>query len=230
MSEQIQPIYDKTIKCPICSSTYKTKKIRSRFIRTEKIDPDFFTHYKDRELNPSLYEVNVCPKCGYAFADTFSTSFSASAIENIKAKITANWKERDFSDKRTVKDAVETYKLAIVSGTIKREKSIVLAGVCLRLAWLYRILEEEEQEKRFIRLSLESYKNSYVETDFIGTQMTEMRLLYLIGELSRQSGERDEAVKYFSKVINHKNRSVETKLVEMAREQWYVIRENDKNI
>lgn len=228
MSEELKPLYDKKVKCPICSANYTTKKMRSRFIRVEKIDSDFFTHYKDKELNPIFYEVSVCPKCGYAFADTFSTSFPPNAIELIKSQITANWKERDLSEERTLEQAVDVYKLAILSGSLKQEKSVVMAGLCLRLSWLYRMLEEPVQEMRFMKLSLEKYKNSYIESDYIGTQLSEMRLIYLIGELSRRIGDRDEAVKNFSKVVNHKNRSFETKLVEMARDQWYVIREAEK--
>lgn len=228
MSEELKPLYDKEVKCPICLFTNTTKKIRSRFIRVEKTETDFLTHYQDKNLNPIFYEVNVCSKCGYAFADTFSNSFSVSTLERIKTQITANWKERDFSNERSIGLAVEAYKLSIISGSLKQEKSIVLAGICLRLAWLYRLQNDDEQEKRFMNLAHEKYKASYIEADYIGTQMTEMRLLYLTGELSRRLGLRDESVKYFSKVINHKNRSTETKLVEMAREQWYLIREDDK--
>lgn len=228
MSEELQPLYDKKIACPVCTQAYNTKKIRSRFIRIEKVEDDFFTHYKDKLLNPIFYEIYVCPKCGYSFADTFSKSISSAALDNIKRQISDNWKERDYSGERTIEQAVEVYKLALLSGSLKKEKSIVVAGLCLRLAWLYRMLEKEDQEIRFLALALENYVSSYIESDYVGTQMTEMRLLYLIGELSRRTGKRNEAVKYFSKVIGHKNRSVETKLVEMAREQWYLVRESDK--
>ena len=228
MSEDLKPLYDKKVKCPICSGSFSTKKVRSRFLRTEKIESDFFTVYKDQGLNPMLYEVNVCPKCGYAFADNFSEKISANAIQRIKDQISSNWKERHFGDERTLPQAIETFKLALLSGSLKQEKSIVLAGLCLRLSWLYRMTNDTEQEQRFMELSLEKYKQSYMETDYIGTQMTEMRILYLIGELSRRLGLRNDAVKYFSKVIEHKNRSLETKLVDMAREQWYLIREKDQ--
>lgn len=229
MSEELKPLYDKKVKCPICSFMNTTKKIRSRFIRVKKIESDFLTHYQDKDLNPIFYEVTVCSKCGYAFADTFTNSFSASALERIKNQITANWKGRDFSNERSIELAVEAYKLALMSGALKQEKSIVLAGICLRLAWLYRLLDDDnKQEERFMKIAYEKYQDSYIESDYIGTQMTEMRLLYLTGELSRRLGLRAESVKYFSKVINHKNRSTETKLVEMARDQWYLIREDDK--
>lgn len=225
MSEQLKPLYDKKVDCPICSFAYFTKKIRSRFIKVDKIESDFFTHYKDKELNPIFYEVSVCSNCGYASSDTFSTYFPNNAISLIKTQITANWKGRDFSGVRTIDQAIEVIKLGILSGSLKQEKSIVMAGLCLRLSWLYRLLEDPVQEIRFMRLSLEQYKTSYLQSEYVGTQLTEMRLIYLIGELSRRLGDWDEAVKNFSKVVNHKNRVLETKLVEMAREQWYLVRE-----
>lgn len=230
MSEELMPLYDKKFKCPVCSNSFTTKKLRSRFIRVDKIDNDFFTYFTDQKLNPIFYEVNVCPICGYAFADTFSHSFSTQALQLIKTQISANWKKRDFSDERTIEQAIESFKLAILSSSLKQEKNIVVAGLCLRLAWLLRIVQDVEQEKRFLQLALEKYKQSYMEIDFYETQMTEMRVLYLIGELSRQLGYRSDAVTYFSKVISHKNRAFETKLVEMAREQWFLIREEDKKI
>ncbi len=228
MSEELEPLYDKKVKCPICASEYTTKKIRSRFIKVEKIEPDFFTHYKDQALNPMLYEINVCPKCGYSYADSFSSTFPHGSKDLIKAQITSNWSEQDYSGKRQIKQAISTYKLAILSGALKEEKSVVMAGLCIRLAWLYRTIGNPEEEIRFVKLALEKYKRSYMEADYIGTQLSEIRLLYVIGELCRQIGDGVEAIKNFSKVIHHKNRSSEVKLIEMAREQWYLIRDGDK--
>jgi uncharacterized protein len=228
LSEELKPLYDKKVQCPICAFLYSTKKVRSRFIRVEKIESDFFTVYKNEGVNPLFYEINVCPNCGYSFSDTYTNTFSANAIAAIKNQITAKWRSRDYSDERSIEQAIETYKLALLSGSLKQEKNINLAGICLRLSWLYRLQNDIVQEKRFMKVSLEKYKSSYIEANYMQTQMTEMRLLYLIGELSRRLGLREEAVKYFSRVIKHPNRLYESKLVEMAREQWYVIREQDK--
>ena len=226
MLQEIQPLYDKTIECPVCGKSYTSKKLRSRFLRIEMVDSDFFTKYKDAALNPLYYEVSVCPHCGFAIVETFSKKLSVAAKSNFETKVSANWKnERDFSNVRTVKESIEAFKLAIISGTVIEEKNIVLAGVCLRLAWLYRIEENAEQENRFIQFALEKYIKAYELGEFVGTQMTEMRLLYLIGELYRRLNNRDGAIKYFSKVISHKNKSIETKLVEMAREQWYLTKQ-----
>ncbi len=39
---------------------------------------------------------------------------------------------------RDIDEAIETYKLAYLSAMFKKEKSLTLAGLTLRIAWLYR--------------------------------------------------------------------------------------------
>lgn len=227
MHETVKPIYDKQITCPLCSVFYTTKRIRTRFVRVQEIESDFFTHYKDPSLNPIFYEVCVCSQCGYAFTDAFTNHFSDETMKKIKQTIVASWKPKDYSGVRSIDDAIKTQMLALVSGTTKDEKSIIVAGICLRIAWLYRMKENTEQENRFLELALNKYNEAYINSEHLNTSMSEMRLLYLIGELNRRLGNRDAAIKNFSLVIQHKNRSLEQKIVEMAREQWYITRDNE---
>lgn len=223
----VGPLYDKEFQCEVCESKFTSKKIRSRFIRSENVHSDFFTEYRG-DVNPYFYEVYVCPFCGYSFTDNFSHHFPPGVKEEIYVQITSNWKSRNYGGERTIEEAIQTYKLALLSARIKKEKNIVLAGLAMRLGWLYRMLNDNEQEARFLRLSLGYYEKAYENSDHIGTQMSDMRLLYLIGELHRRVGDREKAIQYLSRVINHKNKAIEPKIVEMAREQWYLIREENK--
>ena len=43
--------------------------------------------------------------------------------------------------------------------------------------------------------------DSYSEGDYSGTQMSETRVLYMIAELSWKIGDKDEAMRGFSRVI-----------------------------
>ncbi|MBU8908825.1 DUF2225 domain-containing protein [Desertibacillus haloalkaliphilus] len=230
MSEGIEPFYDKEVTCLLCEHKYITKRLRSRFVRVKRIESDFYTEYKDENYIPYFYEISVCPQCGFSCADTFSTTLLPHIEENIVKKLSSQWQPRNYGGLRTVNDAIETHKLALLSGSLKEEKHIVLAGICLRLSWLYRMKKVADQDLRFLRLSLKYYEGAYQDSDFIGTQMTEMKLLYLIGELHRKVGNQSEAVVYFSRVINHKNRSIEKKVVEMAREQWQLMREEKTKV
>lgn len=103
-----------------------------------------------------------------------------------------------------------------------------MAGLYIRLAWLCRSIKNDNQEQRFLKLALKEYSESYMSDDFKGSSISETRIFYLIGELSRRTYQSEQAVKYFSKVIELQSRSTEPKLIEMARERWYEMRYEQK--
>lgn len=216
-------LYDKEIKCLHCQHTFQSKRVRNRFARPVKTDTDFCSYYERDEYNPVLYFINVCPECGFSFSDHTTPYFQLGAHEQIEEKIGEKWVKHDFSSERTKKDAIETYKLAILSATLKGEKHLVLAGLCLRLAWIYRQLKENDLEKRFLQLALEEYKQSFSLGDH--KEVPEISVIYLIGELYRRLDEYHEAIQYFSLAANHETESMYPKYVKMAREQWRITRE-----
>ncbi|MBA2871494.1 hypothetical protein HNQ85_001764 [Anoxybacillus calidus] len=226
--KHLEPLYDRKIKCLVCKNVYTTKKIRSRFIRAIQHDTDFCSYYHPEELNPLFYYVSVCPHCGFSATEEFSTYFPPSTLETIQKKICEPWSGFDYGGQRTFQEAVNTYKLGIYSATLKREKHIAMAGLYMRLAWLYRTYQIIDQEERFMRLALQEYISSYSEEDFIYTHMSEVRLLYLIGELNRRLGNDKEAILYFSKVIAKRKETIERRIAEMAYERWQEIREQQK--
>jgi uncharacterized protein (DUF2225 family) len=218
--ELLEPFYKKKLTCVFCSKPFNTLRVRSRFSIPYKIDSDFCPHYREGNYNPHFYFVNVCPECGFAFTEEFSDRFPKGSKEVINDQITGQWTRRDFGQVRDIQQALEAYKLAILAGTLKKEKNAVLAGLCLRLAWLYRIETNSEQEKRFLGLALNAYEESFVRSDFAGTSMSEVKVLFIIGELSHRLGQLKKAASYFSLVTQHKDAKVERKMVNLAREQW----------
>ena len=95
----------------------------------------------------------------------------------------------------------------------------------MRIAWLYRYKQNEEQEIRFMKLARYEYEESYSTGDYSGTQISEIRILYLVGELSRRIGDNQQAMKYFSSVLEKQKFSVETSIIQMARDRWSDIKE-----
>lgn len=221
----LEPVYDKQYKCIYCQKPFSSKKVRSRFVKISRYDTDFFPLYNSNDSNPLFYHIQICPSCGFSFSDDFSNIFPPGSMEIIHEKVTSQWVPRDFGSKRTIQQAVQANKLAIYCGTLKKEKHIVLAGLYIRTAWLYRSIQNADQEQRFMKLSIKEYENSYYKNDFQGTQISEVKLLYLIGELSRRINDNQMAVQYFSRVIERQKKSVEPKIIDMARERWYEIRE-----
>ncbi|MHB1651552.1 MAG: DUF2225 domain-containing protein [Desulfitobacteriaceae bacterium] len=224
-NEPASGLYSINVTCLSCGNSFKTLKVRSRFATPQTIESDFCAHYKEGGLNPNHYFVNVCIECGFSFTEEFSQEVSQSVKALITKQISAKWEKRDFGKLRDSNQAIESYKLAVYSATLKKEKHAVLGGLCLRLAWAYREQNNHELEERFLHLALKEFEDSYVHSDFAGTSFSEMKVLYLAGELNRRLGQFQQAINYFSKVIEHPNRSQERRLLVLAREQWSIAAE-----
>ncbi|WP_262177527.1 DUF2225 domain-containing protein [Saccharococcus sp. Marseille-Q5394] len=222
---EVSATYAKKIECENCKEKFTTTKIRSRFVRVSKHESDFKPVYSDSNINPILYNVAVCPTCGFAFTDEFSSYFAPGVKEEINQKITSLWSGRSFGDERTIDEAIETYKLAYVSAGVKKEKSLTMAGIMLRIAWLYDDKNDIDSGIRFRKVSRNLYTEAYSAGDHAGTQMSETRVLYLMAELSHQIGDKEEAIRNFSKVIESQRISTDPQIIEMAKERWQEIRE-----
>lgn len=221
---EIIPFYDKKVSCIYCKQNFTTTKILSRFVRVSSHENDFKPVYINPEVNPIFYNVAVCPHCGFSFTDDFSLYFAPGTKEDIAERITSQWNGRSFSAKRGIDEAIETYKLAYLSAMFKKEKVLTLAGITLRIAWLYRDKGAVVEEQRFLTIARNFYNASFSEGDFAGTQMSETRVLYLIAELSWKIKDKDEAIKSFSRVLEGQRKSTEPKIIEMAKERWQEIR------
>ncbi|MFD0696007.1 DUF2225 domain-containing protein [Paenibacillus sp. GCM10027628] len=216
----IEPLYDITVTCTFCTRTYKTKKVRPSFKKASKTDTDFCMHYK--EINPEFYVVRICPTCGYAHTENFSDKWKPSQRDAFQSRIVQNWTMRDYCGERSWDDALLSYKLALLSAQIKEEKSRVVAGLLHHIAWLYREQGDWEQEKRFLAYALDAYVSVY-ETE--GMDLNNARLMYLMGELSRRLSYYNDAVKWFSRVINDR-KIMDAGMIRACREQWVVTRED----
>ncbi|CAM3779058.1 DUF2225 domain-containing protein [Mesobacillus zeae] len=225
---EIEPLYDKKCSCILCGKQYTSKKIRSRFVKTTSIDTDFAPVYADPENNPALYYVYVCPHCGFSSTEEFSPFFPPGTKEELQDKVCSHWRPHDYSSKRNIMTAIQTLKLGAFCASLKKEKHIVTGGLYIRTAWLHRSLGDKTQEHRFLSLACGEYANSYSKGDFKGSQVSETRILYLLGELSHRLGKHQDAVRYFSKVIENQKQSLEPTIVRMAKNRWHEIREDEK--
>ncbi|MEK5381827.1 DUF2225 domain-containing protein [Niallia sp. FSL W8-0635] len=225
---KIEPLFDKQCTCLLCQTKFTTKKLRSRFVKLIKMDTDFFPVYA--EHNPLLYYINVCPACGFSYNDDTIPYFSPESKMSLLEKVSSHWIPHSFGKERSIEDSIKTYKLAAYCASIRKEKHITLAGLYLRIAWHYRLLNNTEQERRFINLALSEYETSYSVGDYQGTQVTELRTIYLIADLSKRTNNLEQATKYYSKVIEQQKRTVETQIVKLAKESWQEIRDSHKSL
>lgn len=221
---EVSPFYEKKIDCIFCKKSFPTTKIRSTFIKVDHTDTDFMPVYSDDQVQAMYYNVYVCEHCGFSFTEDFTKYFAPGISENLKAQVCNKWVPHGFAGERTIFQALEAYKLALLCADIKKERNVTKAGLALRLAWMYRTLKNEGQEKRFIEIARNQYMDSFSNEDYASTQMSGVRVMYMIGELSRRIGDLENATRFFSKVIESQRTGGEPKLVEMAKERWNDIR------
>ena len=222
---ELSPFYEKKIECIHCKKTFPTYKVRSKSVRVNSTASDFQPIYKDANVNALFYNVFVCEHCGFSFTEDFTKYFAPGTPEVIQREITSKWVPHNFNGERTPQKAMEAYKLAYLCARLKKEKNVIVAGLLLRVAWMYRMLDNSTQELRFIKMARDQYVESYSNEDYRSTQMSETRVAYMVAELSRRIDDYQIATRFFSKVIESQRTGGEPKVIEMAKQQWEIIRE-----
>lgn len=221
---KIGELFDKSVTCPSCKQKFTTKKVRVSRLRVRERDTDFLNHYTNDEY-PLKYIVFVCPFCGYAAYENKYLGITENQIKIIKKDISLKWVERDFGGIRSLPEAIETQKLALLQGSILKYNKLELGNICLNIGWLYRIMKNKDEEMRFLTLSRNSFIESYNKESLSGTNMDESKLSYLIGELSRRIGEKEVALTWFNLCLGLASTNMNPSLSKMVREQWRLVRE-----
>lgn len=207
----IHPLtYEKNVTCPYCGEEFATLACKHSRIRIARRDPDTCIYYDDPELFPYVYEVFECPHCGYVFTE-----------RRLKQGLLRNEGERTrlkegYLDRleglpepgklsRTLGDAVVLYKKALLTELAMESPRIVVAGICLRLAFLQRFLADGKEEKRFLRLARDSYREAYENERVEPYGYPPYMVMFLAGELSRQLGEPEETRMWFGRLLGQQN-------------------------
>jgi Uncharacterized protein conserved in bacteria len=215
-------LYNKEIKCPVCSQNFKVTKVKSKGCKVASRDTDFCVHYDG--LNPLYYDIWVCEYCGYASqADKFE-EINSKDSKTILEKITPKWNKRSFAGERNVDMAIEAFKLALLNLQLRKAKPSEFAKICIRLSWLYR-MSKDEKEIDFLKFALKYYSETYEKERFPADKLDENTCLYMIGELNRRVGNYDEAVKWLSRLISSPDARKNPALMETARDQFQLVKD-----
>lgn len=220
-----EALYDKKIKCPICNNGFTSKRLRASAVRVDKRDEDFYTSYKGH--NPMYYEILVCPHCGYSASENSFDSLSTKETTAIKEILSGKIINRSFCGERTVNDALDSFKLALFIAKSREAKNSIIAGLALKIAWIYREMKDEK-EIEFLEHALEYYKQAYDKENLPLGNLDEISVQYLIGELSRRLNKLNDAVFWFNKAVSNPERSSNPRIEKLAREQWITVKEQAK--
>lgn len=211
--------------CPICGEKMQVTKTRSRLIKVKQ-DSDFCVHYKD--FNPYYYDIWVCSNCGYASDEKHFGTLR----EKEKVKISEFLKDRkvkiQYNEVRTREEAINAFKLAIYFADLIEAPSSRMAGLYLKLSWLYRESGEEEKEQEVLKRALEAYDKALTTERFPIGSMTDTMVTYLIGELYRRTGNKEKAVQYLSRVIGDQRSRMEPAIYNLARDLWQDMRKEEE--
>lgn len=210
-------LYDKKVNCPNCKMDFTTKKPFSTRLKVDKIDSDNYKTYKN--INPYLYEINVCPHCGLAFGEQANTKLNE---EKIKRILDYFMNIKDFShytEERTVDDGIRIFKLALYIANLISEPKYVIAGLALKIAWLYRGLENIQMEKKFLEISYQNYKYTYSNEDFERVGYQKHFILYTLADLSRRLDYFEEARRWYGDLFALRN-GVPRHMMNKATDLW----------
>lgn len=219
-------LYDATVTCPVCGTTFKARAVKTSSYRVSKKDSDFFIRYS--LINPYFYDVWLCNSCGFAAMKRDFYKIKSYQCEAIREKIIPKWKGKSYPEIYDVNIAIERYKLALLNACVIEAKSSQKAMICLKIAWMYRLIEDSTNELVFLKQALEGFNDAYFNEDFPLYEMDKFVSMYLLGELSRRVGKDEEAMQWFSKLITAPN--APQKIKEMARDQKDLIKDNEKDI
>jgi uncharacterized protein (DUF2225 family) len=87
---------------------------------------------------------------------------------------------------------------------------------------MYRVKGDTEQEKRFLEFALESYTRVFEREP---GEVSNARLMYLLGELNRRLKNYNVAVKWFARVVNDKS-ILDSGMIRACRDMWAETRQN----
>lgn len=185
-----------------------------------------YVHYKT--VNPYLYGVWVCPKCGYAAMEGKFNSIKKYHHNIITENITSLWNSRNYGEKRNVDEAIQTHKLAIYEGNIINWEKSYIGGLSLRLSWLYRLKGDKELEIKFQKYALIIFTDCFSKETFPMAGMDSVSMAYLIGELNRRFQNYEESIKWFQTALKDSNIKRKRLVENMVRNQWSAAIEEHK--
>lgn len=192
-------IYDKTITCPVCGRTSTNKAVKKSVYRVINRDSDSMIHYSG--VNPSFYEVVYCSECGYTALPKFFDKINDKAKALILTNIALKWTKPTYPEHFDVYYAIKQMKLALHNALVREALSSEIGLICLKLSWLYRLVRDADNEKRFQEQTINCFEKAFMTEKNQCAEIDEFTMQYIIGELYRRLENNDKALLYFSKIL-----------------------------
>ncbi|MBZ4684200.1 MAG: hypothetical protein JG768_1627 [Fusobacteriales bacterium] len=213
--ENSEYLWTKEVICPICGTKFNAYNYKHKSQKLIKIETDFHEVYE--KFDPIIYDIYVCPHCYFAAKPT---EFNTLELKEIRAlsKVTRESKY-NFSEPRDNDMGIESYELLLKCYKLyKKITKAEYANIYIKIAWLYREKKDENNERKYLELALEEYEKRYKLGEQIEGEDGELKLKYMIAELSNRLEHYEKAMKYFREILQEKKYKDE-KLYEKAQIQ-----------
>lgn len=216
----LQTFWEQEFTCPVCDKRFRSLRVFSDAIRIKDRDSDLKPTYDG--VNALLFQPVTCPECLYtAFENDFEMPLSqkqkemlTKLCEKLKAMLSI-----DLSKDRGLKDAASLFTIAAAVYVVV-EKHLRAAEAYLKLAWLFRDLNDPAEEAKALTGALKHFTESYTKEALSDEQ--QIMVLFYLGELNARLSNKKEAIKWFSTLIQ-KFPNTSSIYVKLARKEWQEI-------
>lgn len=192
-------LYDKSYACPICNKNFTSKAIRVGKNQVISTDSDLYSRYS--VVNPILYDVLMCPDCGYAALSKTFDSLLPKQKEWIRDQVCSSYKARSYSEYTTIEEGIYKHKMALITCMTKKGKTGEQAYLALHIAWLYRELGDETNELAFLKKAYDGLAYALSNETFPLFSLDEITTMYILADIGYRLGETTDAKKYLATVI-----------------------------
>ncbi len=224
------PLWNKKLKCPFCVFEFETTRLRSSVIKIKDKQTDFGSIYEGE--CPYLYAVTVCPQCTFAALNKDFDSIRAGAepmIMEVSRQIRQSAKKKpNIFDLgiSTPEVAIKRHELAITFMKIRKYGDLgILAGLYLHLVWIYRLMQDYENEKKAMAQAAKAYEEFFDKGNRLPENLGEPGVLYLIGELNRRQGLYKDARRFYERALASKEIRAFPRIAEMTRDMMYAAKQ-----
>lgn len=221
------PLYVVEKQCTVCEGKFEVTFVRLR-LSLIKQDTDFCAYYKD--INPYYYTVWVCPHCGYAAQENEFLKIMPPMASRIREFLDGKEVKVNLCGVRTREQAIVSYQLAIFYTKMLGLPASKLAGLQLRLGWLYRESGQKDEEQKMLIQAWESYDEALSKERMPIGNLSELTVVYLVADLLWRTGEIAKAKLYLNKIVSSPLAKVEKRIADLARNLWQEIRRTEKSM
>ncbi len=233
--EDLDPLFYGAIACPHCGFGITEQDLKSvrniepptfrwDYTRLEEGDP--WSH-PTQTIVPEGLERYIAPPYEAWIEDSgheVSLHNVPGQMEGVQELIQESRQRHGDSELLGPEPAIACHQLARQVYRILGASPLRRARLAHRIAWLYRITENKEIEKKFLEEALEYYKTAFHFEDLAQSKPSELEILFLLGEISFRVDREGDAVAIFEHLVRDPRVEQRESFKKMIHRRWYEAR------